>query len=235
MSEPSPFTLRVEHLSIRFGRTTVVRDLSFDVERGTTLGILGPNGSGKTVLFKALIGALPYDGLVRWSPDARLGYIPQKLDVERDVPITGTDFLRARAALGLEPTVSARDALALVGLQADIVARPIGTLSGGQFQRLLFAFALLGAPNVLLLDEPTAGIDAPGQQQLNELLRTLQAERGMTVLFISHELSVVYRYATNVLCLGRGQACYGAPQAVLTPGVLHEMYGTPMNYHVHDG
>ena len=235
MTEPASFVLRVEQVSIRFGRTTVVRDLSFDVERGTALGILGPNGSGKTVLFKALIGALPYEGVVRWSADARLGYIPQKLDVERDVPITGRDFLRARAALGLDPTVREADAQALVGIDAALVARPIGTLSGGQFQRLLFAFALLGAPNVLLLDEPTAGIDAPGQQQLNDLLRALQVERGMTVLFISHELSVVYRYATKVLCLGRGQACYGAPQAVLTPDVLHEMYGTPVNYHVHDG
>lgn len=227
--------LHVEHLSIRFGRTTVVRDLSFDVEPGTTLGILGPNGSGKTVLFKALIGALPYEGIVRWSPGARLGYIPQKLDVERDVPITGRDFLRARTALGVDPAVSIGDALELVGLTADVVARPVGTLSGGQFQRLLFAFALLGSPNVLLLDEPTAGIDAPGQQQLNELLRVLQSERGTTVLFISHELSVVYRYATSVLCLGRERACFGTPQAVLTPALLHEMYGTPMNYHVHDG
>lgn len=235
MTERAEQILEVEHLSVRFGRTNVLRDLSFSVPRGASLGILGPNGSGKTVLFKALIGALPFDGAIRWAPDARLGYIPQKLDLERDVPVTGVDFLRARASLGVAADVSVAEAQSLVGLTDDVVARSIGTLSGGQFQRLLFAFALLGAPNVLLLDEPTAGIDAPGQEQLNELLRRLQGERGMTVLFISHELSVIVRYATSVLCLGRSSMSAGAPQEVLTPAVLHEMYGTPMTYHVHDG
>lgn len=229
--------LEVSHLSIRFGKTTVLQDLSFRVDRGTSLAILGPNAAGKTVLFRALIGAIPFEGTVRWGPDTRIGYVPQKLDLERDIPMTGFDFLRARAAVA--PDMRERDAtirsmLSLVGVTPEAASQTIGTLSGGQFQRLLVAFALVGNPNVLLLDEPTAGVDEPGQERLNELVRRLQTEQGLTVLFISHELSVVYRYANNVLCLSRDRVCVGPPTAVLTPDLLHEIYGTPINYHVHD-
>ena len=232
--ERAEHVLEVSHLSIRFGSISVLRDLTFHVPAGTTLAILGPNGAGKTVLFKALIGAIRYEGDVQWKPGTRIGYVPQKLDLERDVPITGVDFLRARAALARQPDANIPRMLALVGVPTEIAQRPIGVLSGGQFQRLLVAFALVGNPNVLLLDEPTAGVDEPGQEQLNELVRRLQQDQGLTVVFISHELSVVYRYATNVLCLSRPQACMGPPRTILTPDLLHEMYGTPVDYHVHD-
>jgi len=116
----------------------------------------------------------------------------------------------------------------------EVSKRTIGVLSGGQFQRLLLAFALLGNPSVLLLDEPTAGIDEPGQRLLNDLVHRLQEERSLTVLFISHELAVVHRYATNVLCLGRRRACFGPPREMLTRDLLEEIYGTPVGYHVHD-
>jgi zinc transport system ATP-binding protein len=237
--------LDVSHLSIRFGRTIVLHDLSFSVERGHALAILGPNAAGKTVLFRALIGGIPYAGTVRWADGTRIGYVPQKLDLERDVPMTGLDFLRARAALVPRAIDSSRRtrnerhatlfrALDLVGVPRPAATQPIGTLSGGQFQRLLVAFALVGDPNVLLLDEPTAGVDEPGQERLNELVRRLQQEQGLTVLFISHELSVVYRYASDVLCLSRDRVCIGPPKMVLTPELLLEMYGTPVDYHVHD-
>jgi zinc transport system ATP-binding protein len=226
--------IEVSHLSIRFGKSRVLEDLSFRVPRGTSLAIIGPNGAGKTVLFKALIGSIPFEGTVRWAPGVRIGYVPQKLDLERDVPITGVDFLRARAALARGSEADVSRSLVLVGVSPEVAEQPIGTLSGGQFQRLLVAFALVGDPNVLLLDEPTAGVDEPGQERLNELARRLQQDQGLTVIFISHELTVVYRYATNVLCLSRGQGCMGPPRTVLTPDLLHEMYGTPMNHHVHE-
>jgi zinc transport system ATP-binding protein len=183
--------LVVRHLSIHFGEIRVLTDLSFRVPRRTSLAIIGPNGAGKTVLFKALIGSIPFGGDVRWAPGIRIGYVPQKLDLERDVPITGLDFLRARAALARESDVDVSHALALVGVSPDVAEQPIGTLSGGQFQRLLIAFALVGDPTVLLLDEPTAGVDEPGQERLNELVYRLQHDQGLTVLFISHELTVV--------------------------------------------
>ena len=225
-------TLTVEGLSVGFGRSDIIRDLSFAIEGGSWTAIIGPNGSGKTVLFKALIGALPFRGWIHWAAGTRIGYVPQKLDLERDLPLTGLDLLSAK----LSVTRSAEDAVAAarnVGL-GDEVARPIGALSGGQFQRLLVALALIGHPSVLLLDEPTAGVDAPGQEHLNELIHRLQHERGLTVLVISHELSVVYRYAENVLCLSYPRAHFGPPKAVLTPDLLGEIYGAPVAYHVHD-
>jgi zinc transport system ATP-binding protein len=117
-----------------------------------------------------------------------------------------------------------------------LVRQPIGTLSGGQFQRLLLAFALMGRPTVLLCDEPTAGVDEPGEERLYAMLYRLQVEERLTVLLISHELSLIYRYATMVLCLSLGQRpCAGPPLEVLTPERLQEVYGAPMRYHRHDG
>jgi zinc transport system ATP-binding protein len=226
--------LEVDDLSVRFGAKAVLEHLSFAVAPGSSLAIIGPNGAGKTVLFKALIDVVPHEGRVRWAPGTRIGYVPQKLDIERDLPITGNDLVRAKAAVtGASASETAR-ALALVRLDAELSRRSIGALSGGQFQRLLVATALVGRPTVLLLDEPTAGVDEPGQERLNETIDRLRKELGVTVLLISHDLSVVYRFASNVLCLGRASACFGSPKNVLTPALLEELYGTPVGYHVHD-
>lgn len=226
--------IAVEHLTVRLGHTEVVRDLSFTVPQGSSLAVIGPNGSGKTVLFRALVGAIPYDGTVRWAPGTRIGYVPQKLDLERDLPITGRDLLRARARLVGASSGDIDRALARVGSGSEVLRKLIGTLSGGQFQRLLIAFALLGQPTILLLDEPTAGVDEPGQERLYETVRRLHVEEGVTVLLISHDLSVVFRHATNVLCLSREHTCFGKPRQVLTPEVLSQMYGEPVGLHVHD-
>ncbi len=226
--------LDVQHLSVHFGQRQVLHDLSFNVERGTSLAILGPNGAGKTVLFRSLVGAAPFAGTVRWAAGTRIGYVPQKLDLERDIPITGLDFLAARTKIAHGTRTDVSRVLALVGIPPDVANQPIGVLSGGQFQRLLLAFALIGDPNALLLDEPTAGVDEPGQEQINELVRILQRDQALTVLFISHELTVVNRYATNVLCLSHSAACIGPPSTVLTPDLLREMYGTEVHFHVHE-
>lgn len=226
--------LEVRDLAVRLGGTEVVRGVTFDLPRASCLAVIGPNGAGKTVLLRALIGALPHAGEVTWAADTVLGYVPQKLDIERDLPLNGRDFLRARAALAGSSAAMLAESLRSVGLAEAVLATPIGNMSGGQFQRLLIAFALLGRPNVLLLDEPAAGIDAPGQAHLNEVIHRLQDTQAMTVLLVSHDLSVVYRYADYVLCLGRHGASFGPPRAALTPDTLYEVYGQPLGFHVHD-
>jgi len=226
--------LEVDRLSIRFEKVEVFADLSFQVAKGSSLAVIGPNGAGKTVLFQALIGSVPSQGTIRWAPGVRIGYVPQKLDLDRDVPITSWDFLRARSTSTRGADAGILHMLEVVGISKETSNNSIGTLSGGQFQRLLVAFALLGNPSVLLLDEPTAGVDEPGQKQLNEVVRRLQEKQGLTALFISHDLSVVYQYATNVLCLGHKHACFGPPRKILTPDLLSQVYGSPLDYHVHD-
>jgi zinc transport system ATP-binding protein len=226
--------LEVEHLAVSFGPRQVLQDLSFAVPEGGALAIIGPNGSGKTVLLKALIGSVDRRGAIRWAAGTRLGYVPQKLDIERDLPITGIDFLRAKASVSGVAREELFRALELVNLAPDLAGRPIGTLSGGQFQRLLLAFALMGRPTVLLFDEPTAGVDEPGEERLYETIHRLQVEQRLTLLLISHELNLVFRYADRVLCLGREPACFGVPREILTPELIAEVYGSPVKYHRHD-
>lgn len=226
--------LEVSGLTVRFGDRTILENLAFGVSAGSTLAVIGPNGSGKTVLFKALIGAVPCEGTVAWAPGARIGYVPQKLDIERDLPLSGVDLLKARADVGGLAAAEIGRTLSLVDLSAEAAAQPIGTLSGGQFQRLLLAFALMGRPSVLLFDEPTAGVDEPGQEEIYALFRRLQRESGLTLLLISHELSLIYRYADTVLCLSRRRAWLGPPVEILTPERLGEAWGAPLRLHVHE-
>ena len=225
--------VEVDRLGVRFGNVQPLRDVSFSLPPGATLAVIGPNGSGKTVLFRALIGALPHEGTVRWAAGTRFGYVPQKLDLERDLPLSGLDLLRARAGLARAAPTEVERTLNRVGLPWGKAAAPIGALSGGQFHLLLFAFALIGDPPVLLLDEPTGGVDEPGQERLQELLRQLRAEQHATILLISHELSLVTGHATHVLCLGRGRAWFGPPGEVLTPETLQQAFGAPVSVHVH--
>ena len=228
-----PNALEVSGLTVRFGERTILENLGFTVPAGSTLAVIGPNGAGKTVLFKALIGAFPFGGSVAWAPGTRIGYVPQKLDIERDLPLSGADLLAARADIGRIDRSGIGRTLSLVELSAEAAAQPIGTLSGGQFQRLLLAFALMGRPSVLLVDEPTAGVDEPGQEEIYALFRRLQRESGLTLLLISHELSLVYRYADAVLCLSGRRAWLGPPVEMLTPDRLREVWGAPMRFHHH--
>lgn len=225
--------LEVAHVTVRFGGLTVFHDLSFTAARGASVAVIGPNGAGKTALFRALIGAIPFEGQIRWAPGTQIGYVPQKLDLERDIPVTGEDLLRARQTLARDSGRSHEQARGLVGLSSEVLTRPIGSLSGGQFQRLLIAVALVGQPTVLLLDEPTASVDEGGQEHLNELVHRLAVECGLTVLLISHDLSVVFRYATSVVCLGGLVASVGPPSAVLSPAALRQAYGTDVAFHLH--
>jgi zinc transport system ATP-binding protein len=226
--------LEVENLSVSFGDLRVLDSVSFAVERGSALAIIGPNGAGKSVLLRAIIGSLVHTGSVRWAPGTRIGFVPQKLDLDRDLPLTGNDLIRAKAHVHRASIDEVARTIAMVGLGAAEMGRAIGAMSGGQFQRLLIAMALVGDPTVLLLDEPAAGVDAPGQAHLSELIDRLRADRAVTVVLISHDLSVVFSNATNVLCLGnRTAAAFGPPREVLTPSMLTELYGTQMGLHVH--
>ena len=136
-------------------------------------------------------------------------------------------------------TPSTRESQAVsaeLGLTRELLSTSIGALSGGQFQKVLIAFALLGRPNVLLFDEPTASLDELTEERIYELLHSLQKDRGMTILLVSHDLSIVFRNANMVLCLSKGKTCMGPPKEILTPAMLQELYASPPQYyqHVHE-
>jgi zinc transport system ATP-binding protein len=231
MSQP---LLSVMNLNVSFGPREVIRDLNFQVHKDDCVAIIGPNGAGKTVLLRALLGLIPYRGTIRWDPTVRLGYVPQKITADRQLPLSARDLLTAKARF-LKLSAGELDRVSSeVGVTSEILNGSIGTLSGGQLQKVLIAFALLGRPNVLLFDEPTASLDELTEEHIYELLQSLQKRNeGMTILLVSHDLSVVYRNANMVLCLSKETPCMGPPQEILTPATLEQLYGAPSHYYQH--
>jgi len=225
--------LSVQDLNVAFGDRVVIRGLSFDVRRGDNLAIIGPNGAGKTVLLKALLGLIPFEGSIHWSPASRLGYVPQKISADREMPLRVRDLLKAKARFLKLSLQEVESVAATVGLSAEVLSSSVGILSGGQFQKALIAFALLGDPNVLLFDEPTASLDELAEDRVYELLGRLRRERGLTVILVSHDLSIVYQSANQVLCLSKDRSCIGPPQEVLTPETLESLYSAPPKYYRH--
>jgi zinc transport system ATP-binding protein len=211
----------------------VVENLSFDLEAGERLSILGPNGAGKTVLLKALLNLLPHQGEIAWGPDVRIGYVPQKIDADTHLPLTFTDLFRAKCTTLNISSSQLGEISNSVGLSAQILKTPVGHLSGGQFQRGLIAFSLIGNPNVLLMDEPTASVDEPGEEHIYELINRLQLQHQLASIMVSHDLSFVFRYATKVLCLNRQQVCFGSPTEALSNDVLTKLYGESVGFYEH--
>ena len=220
---------------------TVLQRVSFTVAPGEFIGVLGPNGAGKTTVMRAVLGLLrPASGTIRVmgaAPsrgDARLGYVPQQRS--KVAPrLSGFDFVGSAAGgerLGLPyldraTRTDVAHALDLVGAGA-LAARPLGELSGGERQRLLLAQALLGKPQLLLLDEPLLSLDPRHQAGVVALVRELQQRLGITVLFSAHDLNPLLGALDRVLYLGAGQAALGSLAEVVTPAVLSRLYGTPM-------
>src|SRR6266700_2800732 len=222
--------LTVKNLSVQIEQKTIIEELS-SRER---LSVLGPNGAGKTVLLKALLKLVPYAGEIIWDPKVRIGYVPQKIDADVHLPLTFNDLFAAKCQTLRMSSKEIDQVSASVGLTRDIMETPVGHVSGGQFQRGLIGFALLGGPNVLLLDEPTASIDEPGEEHIYELIHRLQDQYGLASIMVSHDLSFVFRYATKVLCVNRRSLCLGTPREALAPDVLKQLYGEPYSYYQHD-
>ena len=219
--------LEIKNLSVRYGEQSILENISFDLEKGDALAVIGPNGSGKTTLLRAFLGATRYAGEIKISAGTEIGYVPQKIDLERDLPITVKEFLALRSRAEPEGLLQAVD------LAPDFLKKRIGELSAGELQRVLIAWAISGHPDLLLFDEPTASVDVAGQKTVYELLHKLQDERNLALILISHDLTVVYRYAQKVLCLNRQQICFGVPSEVLTPAELAKLYGGDRKFYHH--
>jgi zinc transport system ATP-binding protein len=233
--------IKLEHIYVAFQDLLVLEDVSLNVSPGDFLAIIGPNGAGKTTLLKVILGLVrPVSGLVRvfgkapWALDGgrwRIGYVPQVQSVDINFPIYASEavLMGRYGRIGLLKRPSSNDRAAVhramdrIGI-ADLADRPLARLSGGQRQRVFLARALANDPALLLLDEPTTGVDVAATEGLYELLRVLH-EDGITILVVSHDVGVVATYVDGVACVNRRLVAHGRPDEVLGSEELAQMYG----------
>jgi len=232
-------SVEFQDVTVKLGGVLILDSVTASVPPGGCTAVVGPNGAGKTTLLLALLGEIPFGGRVKvvcahGGPSARIGYVPQRLAFDRGLPLTVEEFLgmglqRTPLWLGLKPFSRRRgmELLEMVGA-AQLGRRPMGALSGGELQRVLLALALLREPELLVLDEPAAGVDFEGEHLFCELLDGLRRKKGFTQLMVSHDLATVTHHATHVICLNRRVAAQGAPREALTAETLTAIYGIHM-------
>lgn len=235
--------VRFDNATLGYGRRVVLSDLTFSIAEGDFLGMVGPNGAGKTTILRAILRTLqPLRGTVTHTPNIRFGYVPQRDQVDYNFPLTVVDVVLMgrydRIGLGRRPGERDRDlackALEHVGI-LDLADHSLSLLSGGQKQRTLIARALVGEPNVLVLDEPTAGMDLVATTQILGLVRQLHDRDNLTVLMVSHALNEVANYVERIALVMNGGFRIGPLDEIMTQPVLSAMYGIPVEVNSFDG
>lgn len=247
-SHSQVITIETEGLCVKLGGRVVLEDINLQIHQGEAVALIGPNGAGKTTLLKALLGLVEVQkGTVRLlgseslsEVSSRIGYVPQRVVADPSFALSVREFLslhvkgirwpwfsRKKLDSLLEKTVQE------IGL-GDLLSRSVAELSGGQFQRVMIAFALLKEPEVLFMDEPTAGVDAPGEEDFYEMIAKIHASRHLSVVLVSHDLSMVYKHASRVYALNRVICCQGTPEEVLKGQNLSQVFGREFScYHHH--
>jgi len=214
--------ISLENVSVNFGQRRVLSDVSLKLQPGRILTLLGPNGAGKSTLVRVVLGLVaPSAGTLHRPAGLRIGYVPQKIHLDVTLPLTVDRFMRLR------PGVKRDDILpALKRVQAThLLNYPLQKLSGGETQRVLLARALLNQPQLLVLDEPTQGVDVNGQVALYDLINQLRHELNCGVLMVSHDLHLVMAKTDEVLCLNHHICCSGTPEAVSQHPEFISMFG----------
>ncbi|WP_107846662.1 metal ABC transporter ATP-binding protein [Litoreibacter ponti] len=215
--------VQISDLSVRFGASTVLDRVGLHVDAGEIVTIVGPNGSGKSTLLRTIIGAVrPAAGRIDIAPELRVGYVPQKLQIDATLPMTARRFLSLPARVGKDETDAA---LAQAGC-AGLGERQMSQLSGGQYQRVLLARALLGSPQLLILDEATQGLDQRGSAAFYQQIERVRDETGCAVLMVSHELHVVMSASDRVICLNGHVCCEGKPAVVASAPEYRALFGS---------
>lgn len=240
--------LSVENLCVKVNGRHLIEGITFSVDEGSIVAVIGPNGAGKTTLVKAVLRLIPSTGsvLIFGIPYTdkhsciNIGYVPQRLEFDRTFPLTVSELLSCTVPPILSfPFIKKRQKkayidrlLEIVGVR-DLAKRSIGSLSGGELQRVMIAKAIVNEPKILFLDEPASGVDIEGQERFYDLIRRLNKENGLTVILISHDLNIVYRFADNVFCLNQRLICSGKPAEALTNEVIRSVYGEMMGAYIH--
>ncbi len=246
MSEVEP-VVRLEGVTVRRYGQAVLEDISFDVRAGEFAGLVGPNGAGKTTLLKAILGIVPLDaGRIRVlgvaPADLRrsgggVGYVPQRHAIVASFPATVADVVRlgrlhrrrGLRRLSAEDDRAVDQALARVGI-AHLCERPVGRLSGGEQRRVTLAQALCADARLLILDEPTVGLDLPAEHEFYALLRRLQQELSLTVIAVSHDLVALAGAANQLICINRRMHVHGNPDDVVHSHALREAYSCEFDF-----
>lgn len=237
--------IEINHVSYAYDKEFVLKDISFAVHRGDYLGIVGPNGGGKTTLLKIILGLLtPTEGQVQlfgepsnqFKQRSKLGYVPQNaIAIERNFPATVQEVVAMGryAHVGMLHRLQPADqtiithALEQVGMES-YGKRLIGDLSGGQQQRVVMARALAAQPEILILDEPTVGVDINHQEQFYELLRQLNTELNLTLVLVTHDLDIVAKETTELACINQTVTYHGSPEEFMDSAQVESIYGPTM-------
>jgi zinc transport system ATP-binding protein len=229
--------IAAQNITVRFGGSNVLENVTLALEPGEIVTVLGPNGSGKSTLLRALLGILPLaGGQVQWRADLKIGYVPQRLAMDHSMPMTVRRFLSLPHKVS---AADALDALEKVGMSGT-EQRQMIDLSGGQFQRVLLARALLSKPHLLMLDEPTQGLDQPGEAAFYRLIDEVRGQTGTAVLMVSHDLHVVMAASDRVICLNHHICCEGTPRVVSNAPEYRALFGLgtqgalALYQHMHD-
>jgi zinc/manganese transport system ATP-binding protein len=233
--------LRLRDVTCSYGSKPVLRDVSMEVGADQFTGIVGPSGSGKTTLLRALLGMIPpTSGVIERANGLRIGYVPQVESVDWSFPVTVSEcVLMARVRGRVVPWRSASERLMVRHLLdrlgvADLEDRHIRDLSGGQQQRVFIARALLGEPDLLVLDEPTSGVDVRTRHDILHLLDELN-ETGLAIVLTTHDINGIAAHLPHIVCLNTSVVASGAPAEVLTADVLEATYGARMHILEHAG
>ena len=229
--------ISAEGIGVQYGARRVLQHMNFSIDAGEVVTIVGPNGAGKSVFLRVLIGAeQPSEGRVNRTHGLAIGYVPQRLSIGQTMPMSVARFL---ALSGSQNASQNQAMLARVGIP-DRAKEQMASLSGGEFQRVLLAHALLGEPQVLILDEPTQGLDQPAVAAFYRLIEEVRDERGCAILMVSHDLNVVMRRSDRVICLNGHICCEGTPSDVSLAPEYQALFGVDnegalaLYHHEHD-
>lgn len=229
--------IEVDKLTVSFGAQTPLKDVSLHIHCGELTALIGTNGAGKTTLLRALLGQIEYTGTIRHltsdgrpAADLRTGYVPQQLEFDRSSPVTVMDFMagslsRRPVFLGVSKKTRERVLAALERTHcAQLADRALGALSGGELQRVLLALALTPQPDLLILDEPVSGVDQNGLETFYQTVDELKRRNHMAILLVSHDLSVVERYADRVVLMQGTVIKQGSPEVVFDSPEFEQVF-----------
>ena len=229
--------LRIQNLSVQIGSEQILRDVNLHIHCGQMTAFIGPNGAGKSTLIKAILGQLEYDGIITFSAPGmrhrkmpRIGYVPQSPSFDSGDPVTVADLFaccqsKRPAFLGLSRDVREKCLECLERVRGEnLIDKRVGTLSGGELQRVLLALALEPLPNILILDEPLSGVDVEGQGELMDMLDEIRKRYDLSILMITHDFGMLHTYADQVALIDHGILAKGTPKEVLESDAFRQVF-----------